>query len=199
MRMPTTEIKLKAAPVLSAGITTVLLLFSHWLYATPSTELPGVTPSSYIVVFNDDVDSDVAANELKARFNLSVDFQYRHALKGMAAYIPPSLLVRIQQDPRISYIEPVQAMSLHAQTLPTGIDRINVELDATANIDNVNDAVDVDIAIIDSGVDLDHPDLNVWRYVYCYPKNPIRPLMRPAEQHVALQADNHQKRSAPQS
>jgi len=129
--------------------------------------LPG-----HIVVFRENVNVDTGSRSLADSYGLQVQMLYRHALKGMAANIPPGLLNRLKQDPRVAYIEPVQAMHLHAQTLPTGIDRINVELNATANIDNVDDDLDVDIAIIDSGVDIDHPDLNIYRYVYCYPKNP---------------------------
>jgi len=127
----------------------------------------------HIVVFRENIDVDRDSRSLAASYGLQVGMLYRHALKGMAAYIPPGLMKRLEQDPRVEYIEPVQAMHLHAQTLPTGIDRINVDLNATANIDNIDNGVDVDIAIIDTGVDLDHPDLNVWRYVYCYPKNPF--------------------------
>jgi subtilisin family serine protease len=129
--------------------------------------LPG-----HIVVFQENADVDSYSRNLAAAYGLQVSMQYRHALKGMAAFIPPGLLKRLEQDPRVAYIEPVQAMHLYAQTLPIGIDRINVELNTTANIDNIDDGVDVDIAIIDTGIDIDHPDLNIYRYVYCYPKNP---------------------------
>jgi len=47
------------------------------------------------------------------------------------------------------------------QTLPTGINRVDAELSATANINGVDDRVNVDVAVIDTGVDVDHPDLNV--------------------------------------
>jgi subtilisin family serine protease len=36
-----------------------------------------------------------------------------------------------------------------------------------AKIDGVDERMDVDIAIIDSGIDLDHPDLNVFHYADC--------------------------------
>jgi subtilisin family serine protease len=131
-----------------------------------SAAVPG-----HIVVFQKGADVDSDSRNLADVYGLQVGMLYRHALKGMAAYIPPGLLQHLEQDPRVAYIEPVQAMHLHAQTLPIGINRINVELNATANIDNIDDGVDVDIAIIDTGVDIDHPDLNVYRYVYCSPNS----------------------------
>jgi subtilisin len=48
-----------------------------------------------------------------------------------------------------------------AQTLPTGINRVDAELSPTAAIDGVDTRVNVDVAVIDTGIDLNHPDLNV--------------------------------------
>ena len=136
----------------------------------PPAESRLVVPSSYIVVFHDDVDTDATVNELKGRFNLSVGFRYRHALRGMAVKMPEQVLAKLAADPRVAYIEPDVIVSINAQTLPTGIDRVNADLDPTASIDNVDDRVDVDIAILDTGIDLDHPDLNVFSYAYCKPQ-----------------------------
>ncbi len=139
----------------------------------PPVESRRVVPSSYIVVFHDDVDTDATVNELKGRFNLSVGFRYRHALRGMAVKMPEQVLAKLAADPRVAYIEPDVIVSINAQTLPTGIDRVNADLDPTASIDNVDDRVDVDIAILDTGIDLDHPDLNVFQVAYCQAANPV--------------------------
>ena len=163
-----------ADSMLSVSILFVLLLFSNRLYAAPPAAPPQVIPSSYIVVFNVDVDTDVAANELKARFNLSVGFRYHYALRGMAVKLPEKVLNKLAADPRVAYIEPDIIVSINAQTLPTGIDRINADLDPTARIDGINDVMNVDIAILDTGIDFDHPDLNVFRYAYCKTQGPVK-------------------------
>jgi subtilisin len=49
--------------------------------------------------------------------------------------------------------------------VPTGINRIDAELSPTAAIDGTPNNLDVDVAVVDTGVDLDHPDLNVFRNV----------------------------------
>ncbi|RKZ66353.1 MAG: hypothetical protein DRQ44_06840 [Gammaproteobacteria bacterium] len=51
--------------------------------------------------------------------------------------------------------------------MPTGVNRINADVDPIANIDGIDDRVNADIAILDTGIDLDHPDLNVFKYAYC--------------------------------
>jgi subtilisin family serine protease len=145
----------------------LLLISSRWLPAAPPADPAQEIPSGYIVVFKPDVDTDLAANELAGRFNMAVSFRYRHALRGMAVMMSPKLLDRLSADPRIAYIEPDVVVKAAAQTLPTGINRINAELDPVANIDAVDERVDVDIAVLDTGVDWNHPDLNVLKYAYC--------------------------------
>jgi subtilisin family serine protease len=49
-------------------------------------------------------------------------------------------------------------MKAHAETLPTGVDRIGADSNAEGKVPNVSG---VPVAIIDSGIDPNHPDLNV--------------------------------------
>ena len=113
MRKPITIIAGLAGSVLSFSVIFVLLLFSHWLHAAPPAESPRIIPSSYIVVFHDDVDTDLAANELTGRFNLAVSFRYRHALRGMAVKMPERVLAKLAADPRVAYIEPDVMVSIN--------------------------------------------------------------------------------------
>ncbi len=59
---------------------------------------------------------------------------------------------------------PASAPSGNVQ-VPTGLNRIDAELSPTANIDGNPNALDVDVAVIDTGIDLSHPDLHVFRNV----------------------------------
>ncbi|MBI2912158.1 MAG: S8 family peptidase [Chloroflexi bacterium] len=47
------------------------------------------------------------------------------------------------------------------QSVPTGINRIDADKSATAGINGSDERVNVDVAIIDTGIQTDHPDLNV--------------------------------------
>ena len=53
------------------------------------------------------------------------------------------------------------------QTIPTNVMRVGGHLSPTADIDGVDEHVDVDIALLDSGVPDNHPDLNVVRRHNC--------------------------------
>ena len=51
-------------------------------------------------------------------------------------------------------------MHTTAQSLPTGVDRIEGDVSSTVSGDGAG-SVDLDVAVIDTGIDLDHPELNV--------------------------------------
>jgi subtilisin len=53
------------------------------------------------------------------------------------------------------------------QLIPTGLRRIGGLASPTAHIDGLDDRVDADVAVMDGGVDLGHPDLNVAGAVNC--------------------------------
>ncbi|HEX2295488.1 MAG TPA: S8 family serine peptidase [Actinomycetota bacterium] len=115
----------------------------------------------YIVVLERGVPAHAAAHDHSRSENAEVGFVYEHALNGYSATMSPQAAERIQNDPRVEYVEPDIELHATAQTLPTGVNRIDAELSPTARINSVDERVDVDIAILDSGIDLDHPDLNV--------------------------------------
>lgn len=69
--------------------------------------------------------------------------------------LPKRAATALRQDPSVRYVESNDLMRAVDQTLPWGIDRIDGEV-AHANGKTGNGA---DIAILDSGIDSDHPDL----------------------------------------
>lgn len=147
-----------------------LLLATGLFWSFPpfaAAPFPQDAISTYLVIYKPDVDPDSATSDLAATQGLSVTYIYRHAIQGAAMLVPPGRLAALQNDPRVAYVEADQVFHAHAQTLPTGTDRINADLDPVARINGVDERVDVDIAILDSGIDLTHPDLNVFRYTNC--------------------------------
>ena len=129
----------------------------------------------YIVVFKDNVaDVEGFTGKLAAQHGLSVSHTYTAALKGFAAKVPPGKLADLQADPNVASITqdeivslPVETMAkpggggnAQAQTIPTGILRINGDLSSAVS-GNGSGAVNVDVAVIDTGIQRNHPDLNV--------------------------------------
>ena len=95
-----------------------------------------------------------------------VGFVYGTALKGFSVKIPPGQLKKLKSDSSVKYIEENQVATLiqpdvrikkkptptpPSQTTPWGVTRVNGGVDGTGKT----------AWIIDTGIDLDHPDLNV--------------------------------------
>jgi subtilisin family serine protease len=106
--------------------------------------------------------------QLAAAYGLQPGFTYEHALKGMSAVVPAGRLAALQRDPRVKYVVEDMKRSIAAQSIPTGVQRIFADNNSNLDIDGIDDfRVDVDVAVIDTGVDYEHPDLNVMGGVDC--------------------------------
>ncbi|MGH8940513.1 MAG: S8 family serine peptidase [Actinomycetes bacterium] len=117
----------------------------------------------YIVVLEDGLDATAVAAEHARTLGVDPGHVYGSALDGYAATMPPAVADTLTADPRVAYVQADRKVTTTAQTTPTGIDRSDAELSPTARINGTDERVDVDVAVIDTGVDLDHPDLNVNR------------------------------------
>lgn len=115
---------------------------------------------NYIVVLKDDVDSQVVAVEHATTNNFNVPFVYKTALNGYAAPIPASVLQLLKSDSRVLFISEDREVHTTAQTLPTGVDRIEADQSSTKSGDGTG-SVDEPVAIMDTGINTSHRDLNV--------------------------------------
>jgi subtilisin family serine protease len=129
---------------------------------------PRVLPTGrYIVVLRDSVTSPAAVAHSHARqHGGQLGFVYSAAIKGYSATLPEAAVPALRTDPLVAAVVEDREVHVAAQTLPTGIDRIDGELSSTASGDGAG-SVDVDIAVIDTGIDTNHPDLNVVGGVAC--------------------------------
>ncbi len=140
-----------------------------------SASRTGPERSRYIVVLQDSVASPgrVAADHA-ARFGAHVSLVYRAALKGYAATLTERAAARIARDPRVAWVEADRLQHATAQTLPTGVDRIQGDASSQASGNGSGSVSGPAIAIIDTGIDLDHPDLHVVASVNCSGGGPFR-------------------------
>ncbi|HET8981843.1 MAG TPA: S8 family peptidase [Pedococcus sp.] len=129
----------------------------------------GTVPDSYIVSLRSG-DAGAVAAEQAGREGASVTHVFRSAMRGYAARMTPAQAARVAADSRVAAVVPDRYVSVTAQTVPSGIDRIGADQSYTASGDG-RGSVDVDVAIIDTGIDRKHRDLNVVGGVNCVPGN----------------------------
>jgi subtilisin family serine protease len=148
--------------------TSIILIFM--ITSTFGTAFASANPTAetYIIVFKDTVNPSVEVPAFAKAYGLQPGFVYEHALKGMSAIIPEGRLVALQHDPRVAYVVKDLERTISAQTVPTGIQRIFADDNTTIDIDGSDDyRVDVDVAVIDTGIDFQHPELNVMGGINC--------------------------------
>jgi subtilisin family serine protease len=103
-----------------------------------------------VVVLNHGPDSveDVAQQVASATGGM-VGFVYRHALRGFSMTVAADAVEGLRHNPNVAWVEPdilVHTTQTGSQPVPTGIDRVDADLNPPAS------PMNVDIAIIDTGV-----------------------------------------------
>ena len=127
-------------------------------------------PNNYIVILKDNFLSSAHSLAGKVQSEgATVEHIFDHVLPGFAVNVPnDEVLDTIIQNPSVDYVQPDVNVKVFAQSLPTGVNRIDGDLSATKSGDG-SGSVNADIAILDTGIDLNHPDLNVYKQVTFVP------------------------------
>ena len=149
---------LAASTVLTLGVTA--------LSAAPGVAAPpalGTAPAPYIVVLKDSVDARTVAPAQAAQVGFDLGHVYHSALQGYSAWLSPAEADLIAASPTVRWVQKDTPVSIDAQTTPTGINRSNADASPTAKINGLDERVNVDVAVIDTGADLTHPDLNIYK------------------------------------
>ena len=163
-------------------ITLAFLVVGSTPSSLANSEMPGgerlrptasaeVIKSRYIVVY-DHTDQRVGAetDKREARLGFETTRRYTSAIDGFAARLTPTQLRRLRRDPEVAFVSSdrrVEAagyvpLAKKEPTPPTGVRRI---LAATET--SVRQASGINLAVIDTGIQLNHPDLNAADGIDC--------------------------------
>jgi subtilisin family serine protease len=126
-------------------------------------QAPQASTRDVIVVFYDDErDVDGLAVQHGHAYGAEISARYHSALKGYAGKIPHARIDDVRRDPRVAFVSDDRDVEALAQTLPTGVNRIDGEQSSHFASNSWNTAV----AVIDTGSG-PHADLNIAGGVNC--------------------------------
>lgn len=144
--------------------TALLILLLIGVFMASTLTVNAKSPKvSVIVRFKDKIDTEAVTN-----VNGQIMKTYK-TIPAVAAQIPAENVGVLKTDPRVAYVEDDKTRSIQGQMdtvegkpgsvqppqiLPWGIDRIDAE-----KVWRRNEGEGVNVAIIDTGVDPNHPDL----------------------------------------
>ena len=152
------RVRRRSIPFLVAALT-ILGLFT----STPDADAAG-KKSPMIVVLDRDADVDAAVARGKRDHGLKPTNVFKHAARGYAAELTPGQARAIERDRSVMGVIPDSVVELVAQVTPPGVRRVRATSSPLTHIDRVDLAshrVNADVAIIDTGIQPDHPDLRV--------------------------------------
>lgn len=149
---------------------TIVISVMALLLAMAPAALASQAPAAargYIVTLQSGTDLDGSVAGLSARLGFVPDHVYGTVLHGFAARLTDRQRAGLAADPAVRTIVADGVVQASAQTLPTGIDRIQADVSSTQAGNGSGTVSGPAVAVIDTGIDIDHPDLNVAGGVNC--------------------------------
>ncbi len=161
------------------GLSLAVALFPPLLGSVSAATGAVNSKSKWIITLRADSPSDPI--DLAVEYGLQVEQPYHiyrfkspdpriPGFRGLAAGMDEEALKKLRQDPRVLAVEPDCLVTVTGQTNPAGILRMGITNFPVAHINSTSywnsvtgksQPIDVDVAVLDSGIDLHHPDLNV--------------------------------------
>ena len=88
--------------------------------------------------------------------SLGGDIKFTYSIiPTIAATMPENAIAGLRHNPKITHIEPDIEVHAIAETIPWGVNKIDADIVQAGG----NKGTGVKVAIIDTGIDKDHPDL----------------------------------------
>lgn len=146
-----------------AAASALALTAAAPLVTTAAADPAPAATGKFIVVLDEGALSRSVAAAHADRFGFDLGHVYTTALQGYSAKMTGQTASLLEVLPGVAWVQADTPVAASAQSSPTGIDRADADLSPIAALNGVDQRVNVDVAVIDTGVDLDHPDLNVYR------------------------------------
>src|SRR6476661_1647437 len=134
---------------------------------------PADPTGRWIVLYKGGTDAASATRLRTARGGFRADRTFSHGIHGFSARLTDAQVDALRHDSAVAQVVPDARIEVEGQVYPTGISRIGARVSKAAKIDGIDDRVDADVAILDTGI-AKVPDLNVVGGHDCSTSTPTR-------------------------
>ena len=160
-----------------AAIFTALIAAAVPAAAAAQPRAPERVEGRWIVVFERSVDRPIVETEkLERSEGFESRLRYSRAVKGFAARLSAHQVRDLRADPEVAFVAPdrrVEALAsvplAAGDSAPAGVRRIQASTASTTR-----QASTANVAVIDTGIDLAHPDLNATSGRNCVGSGPAQ-------------------------
>ena len=130
--------------------------------AAPSVDSAGrpIAAGRYIVMLDGNADPTKVLSKHRAREGTVAERSFKHAFRGFTARLDKAQRAALLADPTVVAVVPDEVIQVTAQVMPTGVSRVGAPSSSLARINGVDERVDADVAIVDTGIG-PHGDLNI--------------------------------------
>ena len=176
----------RAADAVTGGVAT-----------TAASADPADPTGRWIVLYKGGTDAASATRLRTARGGFHADRTFTHGIHGFSARLTGAQVDALRRDSAVAQVVPDERIQVEGQINPTGISRIGARVSKAAKIDGIDDRVDADVAIVDTGI-AKVPDLNVVGGHDCSTSttHPLARRLRPRDARGGHRRGDRQRRRA---
>lgn len=147
---------MKKIRLLSILFTFILAFTTFFSSASAFTPDGAVTKKDYLIGFKTSLTSKTAKASTISKLGGKVEHQFKH-MNVVSVSLPDAAVKALKNNPNVSFIEEDFQATAIGQTVPYGIPQIKADRVQSTGVKGAG----VKVAVLDTGIDSSHQDLNV--------------------------------------